>query len=471
MSPKVPVVDLFAGPGGLGEGFAALAEQTAFRIALSIEKDEVAHRTLELRAFFRQFSRADVPDDYYDHLRDPKSVPRHDLFTLHPKAAAAAQCEAWNAVLGVVDDGEVDRRIHDAIGNASQWVLIGGPPCQAYSIVGRARRGGIDPADPNVKLYRQYLRILARHAPPVFVMENVKGLLSAKLDGESIFRTMLDDLTLPERRINASKQGGVKYRILSLVTSDENLLGEAPADPRGYVIPCEKYGVPQARQRVILLGVRSDLPITSPHTLTPTAPISVLQVLDGLPRLRSGISKQQDSASDWLDLLRSATDSEWFLELQDQNGSTLASRLSHTVQNLRRPQKDRGDEFVDRTAKCDYRPDWFLDKRLEGVCNHSTRSHIASDMHRYLFGAVYAQLHKTSPTLREFPASLLPNHTNAKTSVKGGHFADRFRVQLSHRPSTTITSHISKDGHYYIHYDPSQSRSLTVREDARLQTL
>src|ERR1700690_1487088 len=92
------------------------------------------------------------------------------------------------------------------------------------------------------------------------------------------------------------------------------------------------------------------------------------------------------------------------------------------------------------------------------------------DLHRYFFATVFAREKKRSPTLNDFPDKLLPNHKNVQKAVDDPIFNDRFRVQVRGKPSTTVVSHISKDGHYYIHYDPSQCRSLTVREAARLQT-
>ena len=130
-----------------------------------------------------------------------------------------------------------------------------------------------------------------------------------------------------------------------------------------------------------------------------------------------------------------------------------------------------GNAFLEWDRQPVFQRTWFHDPRLRGVCNHASRSHMDSDLWRYFFLACYAAVHKKSPKLPHFPVSLLPNHDNVK-EVKGNDliFKDRFRVQVRSKPATTVTSHIGKDGHYFIHPDPLQCRSLTVREAARLQT-
>ena len=121
--------------------------------------------------------------------------------------------------------------------------------------------------------------------------------------------------------------------------------------------------------------------------------------------------------------------------------------------------------------KPDYAEKWFHDPKLGGVCNHEARTHMPKDLHRYLFASSFARACSESPTLADFPADILPEHENVETALElGGLFSDRFRVQMQHHASTTVTCHIARDGHYYIHYDPTQCRSLTVREAARLQT-
>ena len=197
-----PVIDVFAGPGGLSEGFSAFRRNGAapFRVVLSIEKDPIACRTLQLRKFLRKFPQP--PDEYTALTRGELSVG--DLYAAYPKQAKAAADQAWRAELGVESDSLVSQRVGNAIGGTNTpWVMVGGPPCQAYSLVGRSRMRSTKPdfeADERHVLYREYLRIVARHQPAVFVMENVRGILSSTHSGSRIFSRIIDDLRRPRVR-------------------------------------------------------------------------------------------------------------------------------------------------------------------------------------------------------------------------------------------------------------------------------
>jgi len=212
------VIDLFAGPGGLSEGFSSLIDEQGeriFNICLSIEKDFFAHQTLKLRSFLRQFPINQLPEDYYRFLRRDLSL--NDLYQNHPEQYDPANNEAILAELGVTEQRFINEKIENALEGEHDWVLIGGPPCQAYSVVGRSRSGGINPEDNRVFLYREYLRIIADYQPAVFVMENVKGILSAQVNDYSIFDRIIEDLTRPREAINRNNLQNLGYTIFSFV--------------------------------------------------------------------------------------------------------------------------------------------------------------------------------------------------------------------------------------------------------------
>ena len=280
---KIPIIDVFAGPGGLGEGFMSLKNKdnkSIFDIKLSIEKDENAHKTLTLRSFYRQFDKENkkVPIAYYEALREPDIVKRERLIERllnEYEEGKIARNEARLIELGSKEwpSEVVDGLIKERLNGARDWVLIGGPPCQAYSNVGRSRVGGISRDDHRVYLYREYLRIIEKHNPSVFVMENVKGLLSAKVDGESVFDWMKRDLKVSDN-----------YEIHSLVrpvTKDSDFL-----------IKSENFGIPQKRHRVILLGVRKDINHTDVYLKEKKEQVTLKSVIDVLPAIRSGLSKE-----------------------------------------------------------------------------------------------------------------------------------------------------------------------------------
>ncbi len=484
MKESFPVIDLFAGPGGLGEGFSRYplgSKSKTFHIALSIEKDRFAHETLTLRAFFRQFPEGKVPNEYYQYLGC--RITRDELFRAYPHEAEAVKNEVHMRTLG--NDSEITKIIGERVKGHKDWVLIGGPPCQAYSVAGRSRMLGLVQAegesdedfglrkkknlerfegDHRHTLYREYLKIIADHSPPVFVMENVKGILSAKLGGNLIFPRILEDLECPVKALGQRKTK-VCYRIHSVVAAGSALRDDC-LEPHDYLIRAENYGVPQTRHRVILVGIREDYNEGTLRPLEKQAAPTVRQTIGDLPPLTPGLS-QEKGLSPSVGLHQIRNQPAWKRFVSDPVHAEVAQRMVRDLDKIRRKEK-RGGLSVNGAAVPE--DPWFFDPSLPVTTNHETRSHIREDLWRYFFCACYAEVYKRAPVLRDFPGFLHPNHRNVADAVTGQKFGDRFRVQCWDRPATTVTSHISKDGHYFIHPDSRQYRSLTVREAARLQT-
>ena len=436
---NIPFVDIFAGPGGLNEGFASLEDdlgRKVFKSNLAAEMDKNAVSTLRLRKFFRNCIDENLHTSYLEYLHAGRSQPFDDQ---NKELWAEAEKDVRQITLGN-DKGNrtFDKLIVDAKLQKDHWVLLGGPPCQAYSNIRRwtyrTEQGHDLSADHRAHLYKEYLRILTGFGPSVFVMENVKGILSS-----SFFERIISDL-------ESVRYNGFHYNIYSLV--DKKDLFSRASD---YVVKSELYGIPQARHRVILVGVRSDINI-SPSTLDQTDyQTTVHDAISDLPKLRSGFSKTSN------------TDEDWFSFMKSNLGkiSTDYGLPYHSAIKLKQTSNDfkvikKNNEFYDFITK----------NSLETITNHETRGHLEGDVMRYAFSALYAEKNYISPQTSDFPKSLKANHKNWETNK----FTDRFRVQISNKPGSTITSHISKDGHAYIHYDPVQARSLTVREAARIQT-
>lgn len=463
MSKPVQIVDLFSGPGGLGEGFSSCRRKDgsrAYEIAVSIEKDRAAHMTLRLRAFLRQFH--EYPPEYYLWIAGKCECPAWK--EIYPVQWKAAENEAICAELGKPETAAI---LSERISSTKQLagdstLLIGGPPCQAYSLVGRSRNAGIRDYRPKDDdrhfLYREYCRVLNELSPAMFVMENVKGMLSSSVEGLAIFEQVVSDL----------EYAGPGYKLISLSASPQS---DANPEPKDFVIRAEEYGVPQARHRVIIVGIRSDIASNfNPRLKKLSAIVQVKDMLKGLPRLRSGLSKGDDEYA-WYVALEDALEivGKIVRSYQGENFDDFRSELDKVKSLLKETSRVGRVSHARKPLSKKLQPElsaFMDDPNLLGVSGHETRGHMSTDLARYLYAACFANAEGFSPRAHHFPDILAPEHKNWKT----GKFNDRFRVQIGKAPASTVTSHISKDGHYFIHPDPTQCRSLTVREAARLQT-
>lgn len=470
MHASFPVVDLFAGPGGLGEGFASfrtMEGNPVFQNIVSIEKDKYAHQTLLLRHFFRTFPDDKVPDEYYAYLAG--DLDRPELEQKFEAEFLQARSSALMVNLAPEVHEDVRMTIKKRLAGRKKWALVGGPPCQAYSLVGRSRmmRNPDFETDPRHFLYKEYLQIIIDHRPPVFVMENVKGLLSSKVEGELVVKRIVSDLAQPKVALG-NEENGLRYKLYSLSESGEI---REDVDAKSFLVKAEDYGVPQARHRMFIVGIRNDIEI-EPDQLQRHSSPTVEETIASLAKVRSGISKGTDSLSCWRREVAALASDVYLNEMARlPDGEKLVSKVRDVVARLdSSPEHKLATSYPGPASSGHPALELLHDPRVYKVSSHESRTHMASDLRRYCFASTFSQLFGRTPKLSDFPESLLPEHKNVALGRSGKMFSDRFRVQLPNQVSTTITSHISKDGHYFIHYDPLQSRSLTVREAARLQT-
>ena len=296
------IVDLFAGPGGLGEGFASLVEggHAPFRIGISVEKEASAHRTLMLRAFLREYRARHgvLPKEFTDFHAGLASEP--DWSAVDAEAWQHAIDEARALELG---PGAAATAIDGAIATLKRkyddTILIGGPPCQAYSLVGRVRSRGkvgyVPEEDARHYLFREYIRALDKLRPAAFVMENVKGMLSSTVESRLVFEMLMDDLS------SLGTGHAHHYELRAVRVEDGKARLQEAAQPSDFIVRSEAFGVPQRRHRVIIVGIRSDLAGRAKDALIAVSGSvrTVRDVIETMPTLRSGISRGLDDAAAW----------------------------------------------------------------------------------------------------------------------------------------------------------------------------
>ena len=466
MSGAVPIIDLFSGPGGLAEGFSAFpgpGGRPGYRVAVSVEMDANAYRTLRLRAFLRKFE-SEFPREYYNFLNG-ETDGEPDWAALYPHHWAEACDETRCMELGTpLARGFLRERIESIRAeHGDRTVLLGGPPCQSYSVAGRSRNAGnvwYDPdQDGRQSLYEEYVRALGQLRPAVAVLENVKGMLSARHAGQRILPQLMRRLGRPN--------GSGGYRLFALSSRSGVPSWDEGAVPNDFLVHAEEHGVPQTRHRVFVICIRRDIARTLPEELLPRLDrrqeaVPLHDIIGMMPRLRSRLSRG-DSADTWLAAIRRACDvvdatQPAMSQGEERRFRRALARARATAERAAPPFGNAsGGTRLPNSCPSDLR-DWLLDKNLRRLPNNETRAHIPDDLARYLFTAAFGHAFRRAPKTRDFPQALVPPHASWNT----GKFKDRFRVQLPDRPCTTVTSHLSKDGHYFIHPDAGANGGAKV---------
>ncbi|MCM2607135.1 DNA cytosine methyltransferase [Rossellomorea marisflavi] len=367
------VIDLFAGAGGLSEGF----RQEGHNILAHVEMDKHACTTLKTREAYYYLKENNKLDVYKSYLK--KEITRDTLYEHIPENVLN---RVINKAVSDETNPEIFEEIDELLRGRDVELIIGGPPCQAYSVAGRSRDPEGMRNDPRNYLYQQYISFLRRYQPNYFVFENVLGLLSA--GNGSIFENIQEEL----------RDAGYEMDFRILNSRD--------------------FGVLQSRRRIIIIGWREGIEFNYPHFETLNHQYTIRDLFQDLPVIKAG------------------------------------------------EEKEPGNQYL--TQQNNYlRESGIKPNEWDVLSQHIARPNRDLDLEIYRYCVDIWNRENRKVRYNELPQRLI-THRNTDT------FLDRFNVVPYEEISHTVVAHIAKDGHYYIHPDINQNRSISVREAARIQS-
>ena len=366
-------IDLFAGAGGLSEGFKSVG----FEPVAHIEMNRDAAYTLKTRACYYYLKVNGQLNSYYNYEKG--LITRDALYALVPQKILDSVLNTTiskGTIKGIFEKVDVLLQSNPDWHNSVD-IIIGGPPCQAYSLIGRAVKDDNMEDDPRNYLYKLYCRFLKKYKPKMFVFENVPGLLTA----------------------NGGKHFENIKRYLRHV---------------GYEIElnAKDFGVLQNRRRIIIIGWRAGEKYHYPEFNAVSHAYTVNDILKDLPAMQAGESSSK----------------------------------------------------YRKIKPSDYLAEYGIRDNDDVLTFHIARPHIERD--REIYRRVIDLWNDGHKRLRycDLPEELRTHHNVTA-------FLDRFKIVEGDTAAChTMMAHISKDGHYFIHPDKKQARSITVREAARIQS-
>jgi len=375
MNEEMNFIDLFAGAGGLSEGFI----QAGFEPIAHVEIEKSACNTLKTRTAFHYLKANKKEKIYLSYLKG--EINREELYENIPVELLSS---VINMPIGSENNQIIQDDIDKLLGKRKVDLIIGGPPCQAYSLVGRARSKTKMEGDSRNYLFIQYAEFLEKYQPKMFVFENVIGLKSAR-EGHYL-------------------------------TEMKKLFYEKGYDVKLFTLEAINFGVLQNRKRIIILGWQKDKKIDIPdlEAIKMDKNYLVQELLEDLPKIQAG---------------------------------------------------EGADKFLNyKTESTNYLKEFEIRNCVDVLTQHVARPHREQDKEIYKIAVEKWEKKQERLNYNDLPERL-------KTHQNRTSFFDRFKVVAADLPySQTVVAHISKDGHYYIHPDIKQNRSLSVREAARLQS-